>query len=129
MDFFDQIFYKVLTYYQDRAGKGQHARAVSKAILYISLLEASLVFLLAALILKLVGRNYAFDLTAGKFWTSLILTSIGIYLFNVLQYNGRRRMKIKSRLIGRHKKTTQIIIFWVVPLALIALTLILLKAF
>ncbi|MFD0861982.1 hypothetical protein ACFQ1M_07170 [Sungkyunkwania multivorans] len=129
MNFFDQLFYKVLRYYQERARKGHFKKAISKAVLYISFLQISTLLLVGLILVKLIGRSYAFSMTETNGWTLFILSSIGIYFYNTLHYNGRKRMKIKSEMIGGHKKTTQIWIYWVVPFAMQALIIIFLQAF
>jgi len=114
----DQFYISVLNFYKSHLGR----KSLSIALIYINLLELSIIILLSSFFLAFAKQMKLITLSATKFWIIFTLISVFIIFKNWMRFNGKRRTILKAKIKA---KPMSIYLLWSLPLACLALTYIL----
>ncbi|WP_299884693.1 hypothetical protein [uncultured Lacinutrix sp.] len=93
MTVFDQIFYFIFTRYKARFKQ----KANTLALVYTSLFQIALVFLLGCFFAAFFSQMNFETMSSDKTWILFILTSIGLHIKNWIKYNGKTRKVMNAR--------------------------------
>lgn len=124
MTIFDKFFFGMFLFYKSRFKQ----KSNTIALLYISLLQITLLFLLGCFFAAFFSQMHFDSMSSEKAWTVFILVSIGIHFANWIKYNGKTRKILNAKL--NKKKTPQYNIYklWALPLLCIGFGLLFLQA-
>lgn len=114
----DQFYISVLNFYKGHLGR----KSLPIALIYINLLELSIILLLSSFFLAFAKQIKLTTLSTTKFWTIFVLISVFIVFKNWMRFNGKRRNVLKAKIKA---KSTSIYLLWSLPFACLALTYIL----
>ncbi|MCL6293734.1 hypothetical protein [Jejuia spongiicola] len=124
MTIFDQFFYSVFSFYKKRYKQ----KANTIALVYVSVLQISLIFLLGCFFAAFFNKMHAETISSTSAWTLFIIISIGIYFKNWIQYTGKKRMMINTKMIKKKKPQTNIWLLSILPVVTLALAYIVFQA-
>lgn len=124
MTVFDQFYYSIFSFYKKRYKQ----KANTVALLYVSLLQISLLFLLGVFFAKFFSQMQMNTMSSTKAWVLFIIVSIIIHFKNWMQYTGKRRMMINAKMVKKNKPQTNIWLLWVLPLATLGLAYVMFQA-
>ncbi len=124
MTIFDQFFYSVFSFYKKRYKQ----KANTIALVYVSVLQISLIFLLGCFFAAFFNKMHAETISSTSAWTLFIIISIGIYFKNWIQYTGKKRMMINTKMIKKKKPQTNIWLLFILPVVTLALAYIVFQA-
>ena len=122
---FDKLFFKFSDFYKSK----YKAKANTIASLYITFLQISIVFLLGVFFSKFFQQMKVETMSSNKAWFLFVITSFGIYFKNWIQYAGKKLTVKKAKKKGvASGKSSNIIIYWLLPFGCIALGILILQA-
>ncbi len=123
MTVFDEFVISVFNHYKPKYKR----KANVIAVFYISVLQSSLILLLGVFFAAFFGQMKVDTMSSSKAWTLFVIASIIIYFINWLGYSGKKRRILNAKQISRKSKNHSIWVLWLLPLACIALALLILK--
>ena len=124
MTIFDHYFYSMFSFYKKRYKQ----KANTIALLYVSILQICLVFLLGVFFAKFFSQMHMDTMSATKAWTLFIIASVAIHFKNWIQYTGKKRMMINAKMVKKKKPQTNVWLLWVLPLATLGLAYVIFQA-
>lgn len=124
MTVFDELFYTIFIFYKNRYKQ----KASSIAIVYITLLQATLLLLLGVFFAGFFRQMNMVAMSATKAWFLFVMVMVFIYFKNWMQYTGKKRMMINAKMIKKKSKRHNIHILWLLPIGVLGLTYILFQA-
>ncbi|WP_406685524.1 hypothetical protein N1F78_07340 [Seonamhaeicola sp. MEBiC1930] len=124
MTVFDHYFYSIFSFYKKRFRQ----KANTIAIGYVSILQISLIFLLGCFFAAFFNQMNVNTMSSTKAWTLFGIVSVGIYFKNWLQYTGRKRIMINSKMVKKNKSQSNVWLLWLLPVAILFLAYILFQA-
>ncbi len=124
MTIFDQFFYSIFSFYKKRYKQ----KANTIALLYVSVLQISLVFLLGCFFAAFFNKMHTDTMSSTSAWTLFILISLGIHFKNWIQYTGKKRMMINAKMIKKKKPQTNVWLLLVLPFVTLGLAYIVFQA-
>lgn len=124
MTVFDQFYYSIFSFYKKRYKQ----KANTLALVYVSVLQISLVFLLGCFFAAFFNQMHANVMSSNNAWALFIIASIGIHFKNWMQYTGKKRMMINAKMIKKKKPQTNIWLLWLLPIITLVLTYIVFQA-
>jgi len=124
MTTFDIFFFSIFSYYKTRLKK----KANTIAVFYISTLQIALIFLLGCFFAVFLNQIHVNTMSSSKAWTLFIITSAVIYFKNWIQYSGKKRMVLNAKTNKSKSQLYSIWLLWLLPIACIGLSIIILKA-
>jgi len=116
----DTFYISILHHYKKRLGK----KSLTLALLYINLLELSIVLALAAFFLAFASQMKMPVMSVTKFWVLYGLVALFIMFKNWMRYNGKKRNILNAKVKPKH---TSIYLLWLLPLGCFAMAFILLQ--
>lgn len=125
MSISDQLFFNVYKCYNKHSKK----RARFLAVIYISLFQITFLLLIGIFIATFLNQMNTYFMSSEKAWTLFIITIPIVYFKNWIQYSGRKGKIINANLSKTKNLSLNIWMLWLLPLGLILLSIILLKAF
>tara|TARA_R110000868_G_scaffold182711_3_gene423765 strand:+ start:2955 stop:3335 length:381 start_codon:yes stop_codon:yes gene_type:complete len=121
----DTLFYNIFSYYKPKLKQ----KATSIAVVYITILQVSLVLLLGVFFAGFFRQMNMVTMSASKAWTLFVLIAVFIYFKNWMQYTGKRRMMINAKMNKKKSKSTyNIYLLWGLPIAILGLTYVVFQA-
>ena len=117
----DRFYISIFNHYKKRLGK----RSIKLALVYINLLELSVVLVLAAFFKAFASQMKMVVMSATKFWVLYVLIAAVVIFKNWMRYNGKKRTILNAKL---KTKGTSLFILWLLPIASILMAVILLQA-
>ena len=114
----DNFYTSVLYHYKKRLGK----KALSLAMLYINLLELSILLALSSFSLAFASQMKMAVMSSTKFWVLFSLIGLFIIFKNWMRYNGKKRNILNAKVKPKH---TSIYLLWLLPLGCFAIAFIL----
>ena len=117
---FDTFYISVFNHYKKTLGKS----SLTIAMLYINLLELSVILALAAFFMAFASQMRMLVMSTTKFWVLYTLIAIFIIFKNWIRYNGKKRNILNAKLKSKH---TSIYLLWLLPLGCLAIAFILLQ--
>jgi len=124
MTVFDQFYYSIFSFYKKRYKQ----KANTFALAYVSVLQISLVFLLGCFFAAFFNQMNMDTMSSANAWTLFIMISVGIHFKNWMQYTGKKRMMINSKMVKKNKPQTNIGLLWVLPFITLALAYVVFQA-
>lgn len=124
MTTFDQILFNVFNHFKKRFPK----KANSIAIFYITFLQTSIVLFLGVFFSLFLSQMNVSTMSSNKAWILFIVVCIGFYFKNWIQYSGKKRIALNAKKTKVRTKSYNIYLLWFLPLAIIGLSVILMKA-
>lgn len=124
MTAFDTLFYNIFSFYKPKYKQ----KANRIAIFYVTLMQAALILLLGVFFSQFFHQMNMETMSSSKAWTLYVLIVIFIQFKNWMQYTGKRRMMINSKMLRRKSNTHNIYLLWLLPLAILGLTYIVFQA-
>ncbi|MDX1470208.1 MAG: hypothetical protein R3213_01825 [Flavobacteriaceae bacterium] len=121
---FDHLFFSAFEALKPRYKKS----ANNLAILYISILQI-LIFVIIGVFFKAFVENLnVVRLSADKIWAFLILGTVIIFFKNWIQYSGKKRKVLNSKITRTQEKKFSILGLLLFPLGCLLLLIILTQA-
>lgn len=125
MSTFDQLFFHFFQYYKPKLKQ----KAVSIAVVYITILQVSLLLLLGVFFAGFFRQMNMDTMSSSKAWTLFTLIAVFIYFKNWMQYTGKRRMMINAKMNKKKSKSAyNIYLLWGLPIAVLGLTYVVFQA-
>jgi len=124
MTIFDQLLFSVFNHYKKRFPK----KANSIAIFYITFLQTSIVLFLGVFFSLFLSQMNVSTMSSNKAWILFIVVCIGFYFKNWIQYSGKKRIALNAKKTKVRTKSYNILVLWFIPVAIIAVSIILLQA-
>lgn len=124
MTTFDQFFFAIFSAFKPKFKQ----KANSIALLYISLLQIALLFVVGAFFVTFLNKMHVKTMSTSNMWTLFIIFSIVLHLKNWMKYNGKSR-KVLNAKFNKSKNTYSISILLLLPVVCAILGVIILKAF
>ncbi len=124
MTTFDALFFHVFQHYKSKKGK----KANSIATFYITFLQSSLLLLLGVFFAGFFRQMHVATMSAPKAWTLFVLVTAFLYFKNWMQYGGRKRKVLNAKVLKKKKLTYSMGLLWLLPVAILGLTFVLLQA-
>ena len=120
---FYRLYFKVFNTYKVKLRQKAH----TVALWYISILQASLIFLFGAFFTVFFNQMNVNILSSSNVWTLFIIIVIGNHIKNWIQFSGKNRNVARAK--SFRPLSLNIWLLWLLPFALIILAVILLQAF
>ncbi|WP_034042018.1 hypothetical protein [Wocania ichthyoenteri] len=124
MTVFDQFYYSIFSFYKKR----YRQKANSIALVYVSVLQISLVFLLGCFFAAFFNQMHTDTMSSTSAWILFIMGSIGIHFKNWIQYTGKKRMMINAKMVKKKKPQTNIWLLWTLPFVALGLAYVMFQA-
>ncbi|ALJ05737.1 hypothetical protein APS56_11645 [Pseudalgibacter alginicilyticus] len=125
MTIFDTLFYNIFSHYKT----GFKQKAVTIATMYVSVLQCLLLLLLGVFFAVFFRKMHVDGMSKDNAWTIFVLLSIFLFFKNWMQYTGKRRMMINTKMVKKKKVLYNIWLLLFLPVAILGLTFILFQAY
>lgn len=116
----DNFYISVFNHYKTSFGK----RSLLIALIYINVLELSLILAIAAFFMAFANQMRMIVMTSTKFWILFCLVSAFVLFKNWMRYNGKKRHVLNAK---RSSKSTPIYLLWFLPVGFLLLAFVLLQ--
>jgi H+/Cl- antiporter ClcA len=116
----DTFYIDVFNHYKKTIGK----RSLTVALLYINLLELSIILSLLAFFIAFASQMKMAVMSDTKFWVLYGLIVLFVLFKNWMRYNGKKRNILNAK---SKPKPTSIYLLWLLPIGCFAIAYILLK--
>lgn len=123
MEIFNHLFVAVYKHYKTANNK----KATRNATIYISVLQCALLLLLGVFFVAFAKQMHVSTIAREKLWFILVLAIGFIFLKNWLQYTGRKTKVLQAKMLKSNQKQN-IYLLWFLPIACMALAIILYQA-
>ena len=124
MTTFDILFYNIFTYFKPKYKQKSNTIAMT----YVSVLQCALLLLLGVFFAKFFSQMNMATMNKEKAWTLFVLASVFVFFKNWMQYTGKRRMMINSKMTQKGKPRYNIWLLLLLPICVLVLALILFQA-
>ncbi len=124
MTVFDQFFFSIFNHFKTKYK--QKANAI--AVYYTSILQIAIVFVLGAFFTVFSTQMNMSTMSKEKAWVLFVLIAIGIHFKNWIKYSGKTRMVLNAKLNKKKSPNHNVMLLFALPLACLALGLIILQA-
>ena len=124
---FDTLFFKFNDFYKQT----YKSKARKIATVYVSFLQCGIVLLLGVFFAKFFSQMNVDTMSSSNGWILFVVVCIAIYFNNWMHYAGKRLTvkKAKKKGIASQENRLNILAYWMLPFATIALALIIRNAF
>ncbi|WP_035480201.1 hypothetical protein [Gelidibacter mesophilus] len=124
MTIFDQLFFNSFNHYKKGTLK---AKANAIAILYITIVQASLLLVLGVFFAEFFNKMHVTTMSSTKAWVLFVIVALLLYFKNWIQYSGKKRKILNA---NQKKKTVYgIFTLWLIPLVAVFLAMLFLRLF
>jgi len=124
MNTFDILFYNIFTFFKPKYKQKSNGFAIT----YVSVLQCTILLLLGVFFAKFFNQMNMSTMSTEKAWTLFVLASGFVFFKNWIQYTGKKRMMIHSRMNKRTNGKYNIWLLLLLPFIVLALTFILFQA-
>ncbi|MFP4844403.1 hypothetical protein [Winogradskyella sp. PE311] len=114
----DNYYISVFKYYKKSIGK----RSIALALVYINLLELSLILVICTFFMAFAKQMKIITMTSQKFWILFSMVSLFIVFKNWMRYNGKKRNVLNAK---TKAKRTSIYLLWLLPLGYLIISFVL----
>lgn len=121
---FDHLFFSAFEAFKPRYKRS----ANNLAILYISILQTLIFFIIGVFFEVFIENLNISPLSADKIWAFLILGTVIIFFKNWIQYSGKKRKVLNSKITRTQEKKTSHLGLLLFPLGCLVLLIILTQA-
>lgn len=123
MTFLDSLFFSVFQYYKPK----YKAKANDFALFYILIVQASVLLCAGAFLIFFLNQMQVYALSTSKAWTLFIIAVIILLFRNWMYYTGKKRKVLNTKSNSSKTSTQTIWLLWIIPIGILALSLILLQ--
>lgn len=124
MTVFDQYYYSIFSFYKKRYKQ----KANTFALIYVSILQISLLLLLGCFFAAFLNQMHTNTMSSTKAWSLFAILSLAIHFKNWIQYTGKKRMMINTKMVKKNKPQTNVWLLWLLPIAILGLVYIVFQA-
>lgn len=125
MNTFDTLFYRIFTFFKPKYKQ----KSSDIGIVYISVLQCSILLLLGIFFAKFFNQMNMATMSSGKAWALFVMVSMFTFFKNWMQYTGKRRMMIHTKMNKKTKTQHSIGLLFLLPIGVLGLAYVLFKAF
>ncbi|WP_044400632.1 hypothetical protein [Lacinutrix sp. Hel_I_90] len=124
MTVFDKIYLFIFGHYKGRFKQ----KANTIALVYTSVLQISLLFLLGCFFAAFASQMYVDTLSSGKAWFLFVLLSIGVHYKNWMGYSGQTRKVMNAKFNKIKTPQYNLVFLYALPFLAIAMGLLFMQA-
>ena len=124
MNTFDILFYNIFTFFKPKYKQKSNGIAIT----YVSVLQCTLLFLLGVFFARFFDQMNMSTMSTEKVWTLFILASGFVFFKNWIQYTGKKRMMIHTKLNKRSNWKYNIWLLLLLPIIVLGMAFILFQA-
>ena len=124
MNFFNQLYLTVFNRFKGRYKQ----KANTIALFYTSVLQIALLFLGGVFFIKFLEQMKVVVMSSSNTWIVFVLTAVFIHFKNWVNYSGRKRRVLNAKLSNKKDLGYSTFILIVLPIAIIALSVLFYKA-
>ena len=124
MNYFNQLYRTVFIRFKGRFKQ----KANTIALYYVSVVEIALVLLLGVFFIKFLDQMKVVVMSGSNAWLLFVMTAVFIYFKNWVSYSGRKRRILNAKLSNKKGLEYSLFILIVLPIGIIGLSLLMLKA-
>jgi len=124
MNYFNQIYRTVFSRFKGRFKQ----KANTIALYYVSVLEIALILLLGVFFIKFLDQMKVVVMSGSNAWLLFVMTAVFIHFKNWVSYSGRKRRVLNAKLSNKKGLEYSLFILIVLPIGIIGLSLLMLKA-
>jgi len=125
MSLSDHFFFSMHDHYKKRYKK----QASRIALIYIDLLQLSVLLLLGTFFSIFFDQMNVRFMSSEKAWILFIIAAIIICFKNWIQYSGKKRKVMNAKMTNSRSQSYSVWLLWALPIACIGLSIILSHAF
>lgn len=116
----DQFYISFFNYCKKNYGK----RSFNLALIYINILEISLLLALAKFFMAFAKQMKITQMSSSKFWVFFIIVVVVVVFKNWMRYNGKKRTILNAKLKGKSISISLLVLF---PIAALLIAYILMQ--
>ena len=124
MNYFNQLYITVFSRFKGRFKQ----KANTIALYYISVVEIALLLLICAFFNKFLDQMKVVVMTGADAWLLFIMTAVFIHFKNWVNYSGRKRRVLNAKLSSKKGLEYSSFLLIVLPIGIVGLSLLMLKA-
>ena len=124
MNFFNQLYLTVFSRFKGRFKQ----KANTIAFYYISVVEIALLLLIGVFFNKFLDQMKVVFMTGADAWLLFIMTAVFIHFKNWVNYSGRKRRVLNAKLSSKKGLEYSSFLLIVLPIGIVGLSLLMLKA-
>lgn len=124
MNYFNQLYRTVFIRFKGRFKQ----KANTIALYYVSVVEIALVLLLGVFFIKFLDQMKVVVMSGSNAWLLFVMTAVFIHFKNWVSYSGRKRRVLNAKLSNKKGLEYSLFILIVLPIGIIGLSLLMLKA-
>ena len=124
MNYFNQLYRTVFNRFKGRFKQ----KANTIALYYVSVEEIALILLLGVFFIKFLDQMKVVVMSGSNAWLLFVMTAVFIHFKNWVSYSGRKRRVLNAKLSNKKGLEYSLFILIVLPIGIIGLSLLMLKA-
>ena len=124
MNYFNQLYITVFSRFKGRFKQ----KANNIALYYISVVEIALLLLIGVFFNKFLDQMKVVFMTGADAWLLFIMTAVFIHFKNWVNYSGRKRRVLNAKLSSKKGLEYSSFLLIVLPIGIVGLSLLMLKA-
>ena len=124
MNYFNQLYRTVFNRFKGRFKQ----KANTIALYYVSVVEIALILLLGVFFIKFFDQMKVVVMSGSNAWLLFVMTAVFIHFKNWVSYSGRKRRVLNAKLSNKKGLEYSLFILIVLPIGIIGLSLLMLKA-
>jgi|TARA_B110000967_G_scaffold3187_1_gene3270 hypothetical protein len=124
MNYFNQLYRTVFNRFKGRYKQ----KANTVALYYVSVVEIALILLLGVFFIKFLDQMKVVVMSGSNAWLLFVMTAVFIHFKNWVSYSGRKRRVLNAKLSNKKGLEYSLFILIVLPIGIIGLSLLMLKA-
>ena len=124
MNYFNKLYLTVFSRFKSRFKQ----KANTIALFYVSLVEIGLTLLIGVFFVKFLDQMKVVIMSGSNAWLLFIMTALFVHFKNWVNFSGRNRRVLNAKLSNKKELQYSLFILIVLPLGIIGLSLLMLKA-
>ena len=124
MNYFNQLYITVFSRFKGRFKQ----KANTIALYYISVVEIALLLLIGVFFNKFLDQMKVVIMTGSDAWLFFTMTAVFIHFKNWVSYSGRKRRVLNAKLSSKKGLQYSSFLIIVLPIGIVGLSLLILKA-
>ncbi len=124
MNYFNKLYLTVFSRFKSRFKQ----KANTIALFYVSLVEIGLTLLIGVFFIKFLDQMKVVIMSGSNAWLLFIMTALFVHFKNWVNFSGRKRRVLNAKLSNKKELQYSLFILIVLPLGIIGLSLLMLKA-
>lgn len=124
MNYFNKLYLTVFSRFKSRFKQ----KANTIALFYVSLVEIGLTLLIGVFFIKFLDQMKVVIMSGSNAWLLFIMIALFVHFKNWVNFSGRKRRVLNAKLSNKKELQYSLFILIVLPLGIIGLSLLMLKA-